>query len=58
MLYKDTFWIEIMKIISIKIVLLSKSKAFVVFVEETQRLEIAYKNNHFRVEKNKNQKQK
>ena len=36
-----------MKIISIKIVLPSKSKAFVVFVEEIQRLEIAYKNNHF-----------
>ena len=58
MLYKDTFWIEIMKIISIKIVLPSKSKTFVVFAEETQRLEIAYENNHFRVEKNKNQKQK
>ena len=55
---KDTFCIEIMKIISIKIVLPSKSKAFVVFAEEIQRLEIAYKNNHFRVEKKKNQKQK
>lgn len=47
-----------MKIISIKIVLPSKSKAFVVFAEEIQRLEIAYKNNHVRVEKKKNQKQK
>ena len=46
-----------MKIISIKIALPSKSKAFVVFAEEIQRLEIAYKNNHFRVEKNKTQKQ-
>ena len=36
-----------MEIISIKIALPSKSKAFVVFAEEIQRLEIAYKNNHF-----------
>ena len=47
-----------MEIISIKIALPSKSKTFVVFAEEIQRLEIAYKNNHFRVEKNKTQKQK
>ena len=50
-----------MKIISIKIVLPSKSKTFVVFAEEIQRLEIAYKSNHFEWrktrEKNKREKQ-